>query len=59
MSDTINNSILFVITVISSDFVHYNREILLLKYAELNQTTHFVHYNRDRSNQVRLYTIKG
>jgi hypothetical protein len=38
MSDTRNNSILFVITVISNDFVYNNCEILLLKYTKPNQT---------------------
>ncbi len=27
-------------------FVHYNHEILLIKYAKPNQPTHFVLYNR-------------
>ena len=46
MKNARNISILFVITVISKNFVCYNHEILLIKYAKPNQTTHFVRYNR-------------
>jgi len=41
MNNTVINSI-----VISTYFVCYNREILLIKYAKPNQTTQFVRYNR-------------
>jgi hypothetical protein len=34
LSDTINNYILFVITMIFNDFVYHNCEILLLKYTK-------------------------
>ena len=44
---SLNISILFVITAISRNFVRYNNEILLIKYAKPNQTAHFVHYNRE------------
>ncbi len=45
MNNTVINSILYAITVISNYFVCYNREILLIKYAKPNQTTQFVRYN--------------
>jgi len=37
ITNTKNNSTWFDITVISYNFVHYNREILLIKYAKPNQ----------------------
>ncbi len=43
---------LFVITVNFTKLVRYNHEILLIKHAEPNQATHFVHYNCDRYNRV-------
>ncbi len=41
MNNTVINSI-----VISTYFVCYNREILLIIYAKPNQATQFVRYNR-------------
>ena len=46
MNNTMINLILFVITVISKNFVRYNQEIFLIKYDKPNQTTYFVCYNR-------------
>ena len=46
INKTRNNSTLYVITVISYNFVRYNHEIHSIKYAKSNQMTHFVRYNR-------------
>ena len=43
---TKNYQILFVKTVIYKNFVSYNHELLLKKYAKSNQPTHFVCYSR-------------
>ena len=43
---------MFVITVNEQNVDRYNRDNLLIKHAEPNQTTHFVRYNRDRYNRA-------
>jgi hypothetical protein len=37
---------MFVITVISYNFVRYISEILMIKHAKSNQLTYFARYNR-------------